>query len=108
MDSHTPVICAKKKLNITMSKTFTQKVQNIVRNIPKGQVLTYSQVAALAESPKASRAVGSIMAKNFDPAIPCHRVIKSDGSIGNYNRGGTSQKIQLLKNEGYDTTKLKI
>lgn len=87
---------------------FTQKVQQIVSQIPKGQIKTYSEIATLAGSPKASRAVGSIMAKNFNPTIPCHRVIRSDGHIGNYNRGGTSKKLELLKKEGVNISKLKI
>ena len=61
--------------------------------------MTYKEVAAKAKSPKAYRAVGSIMANNFNPKIPCHRVIKSDGSLGNYNRG-IENKIKLLRKEG--------
>lgn len=78
---------------------FREKVLNIVKNIPKGKTLTYKEVAKLAKSPKAYRAVGSIMAANFNPDIPCHRVIKSDGSLGNYNRGGTSKKLKILRSE---------
>jgi O6-methylguanine-DNA--protein-cysteine methyltransferase len=44
--------------------------------------------------------VGSLMRQNYDPAIPCHRVIHSDGKIGNYNRGGSSEKTRLLRKEG--------
>ena len=80
--------------------SFKEKVLTVVRNIPKGKTLTYKEVARLAKSPKAYRAVGSIMRANFDPAIPCHRVIKSDGTFGNYNRGGTAKKIKLLQEEG--------
>lgn len=80
---------------------FTQKVRAVVKKIPKGKILTYAQVAAKAGSPSASRAVGSLMAKNFDPTIPCHRVIRSDGKIGNYNRGGSEAKRKLLIKEGY-------
>ncbi len=79
---------------------FKEKVLNVVRGIPKGKTMTYKEVARRAKSPKAFRAVGSIMAKNFDPKIPCHRVIKSDGTLGNYNRGGTKAKIKLLRREG--------
>lgn len=79
---------------------FKQKVIDVVKNIPRGKTLTYKEVARLAKSPKAYRAVGSIMAKNFDPKIPCHRVIKSDGSLGNYNRGGIFKKLALLRKEG--------
>ncbi len=81
------------------NKTFKEKVQEVVRKIPKGKTLTYKQVATKAGSPNASRAVGSILKKNFDPNIPCHRVIRSDGIIGEYNRG-RQNKIKLLKSEG--------
>ena len=79
--------------------TFKQKVLNIVKKIPKGKTMTYQEVARRTKSPKAFRAVGSIMAKNFDPTVPCHRVIKSDGTFGNYNRGGTQAKIKILRKE---------
>lgn len=82
------------------SKTFSEKVLDVVKNIPRGQVLTYMQVAKLSGSPNASRAVGSILKKNYNPKIPCHRVIRSDGSLGNYNRGN-SEKARKLKSEGY-------
>lgn len=81
-------------------KSFTEKVYSIVKKIPKGKVLTYKEVAKMAGNPKASRAVGNILHKNFDPSIPCHRVIRSDGVIGGYNRGG-ERKIDILKREGY-------
>jgi len=79
---------------------FQQKVFATVKRIPKGKVLTYKQVAEKAGSPQAFRAVGSALKTNFDPAIPCHRVIKSDGTLGEYNRGGTAQKRKLLLAEG--------
>lgn len=79
--------------------TFTQKVLKVVASIPRGQVLTYKQVAIEAGSPQAFRAVGTILSKNHNPQIPCHRVIKTNGEIGNYNRG-QRQKYQLLKSEG--------
>ncbi len=79
---------------------FTTRVLNIVRQIPKGKVLSYSQVAALAGSPGAARAVGSLMKKNFDPSVPCHRVIRSNGQVGEYNRGGAEAKRRLLAEEG--------
>lgn len=82
------------------SKSFSEKVLEIVKNIPKGTVLTYQKVAKLAGSPNASRAVGSILKKNYNLKIPCHRVIRSDGSLGNYNRGN-SEKERKLKAEGY-------
>lgn len=79
---------------------FSKKVYEVVRNIPQGEVLTYREVAQLAGRPKAYRAVGTILSKNYDPTVPCHRVIRSDGNIGNYNRGGRDQKINILKKEG--------
>jgi len=62
--------------------------------------MTYKEVAQRASRPGSARAVGSIMAKNFDPSVPCHRVIKSDGTFGNYNRGGTLKKMAILRLEG--------
>lgn len=82
-----------------MKKTFTEKVKGVVAKIPKGSILTYKEVAKKAGNEKASRAVGSIIKKNYDPKIPCHRVIRSDGSAGEYNRGRLN-KIKLLKKEG--------
>lgn len=83
------------------SKSFTEKVHEVIKKIPKGKVLTYGEVAKKAGSAGAVRAVGTIMSKNFNPDIPCHRVIRSDGKIGNYNRGGTKVKERILREEGY-------
>lgn len=87
---------------LKIMKTFRQKVLEITSKIPKGKTLTYKQVATLAGNPNASRAVGAILKTNFDPKIPCHRVIRSDGKIGGYNRG-TDTKIKILKQEGFLT-----
>jgi O-6-methylguanine DNA methyltransferase len=84
----------KKKLPV-----FTEKVFNIVRAIPRGSLMSYGEVAARAGSPRASRAVGSILKTNYDPKIPCHRVIRADGITGEYNRGA-EKKRSLLKYEG--------
>ena len=67
---------------------FTEQVHSVVASIPPGTTWSYQQVAAAAGRPKAARAVATIMRKNYDLSIPCHRVIKSDGSLGDYNRGG--------------------
>lgn len=80
--------------------TFKDKVHAVVSKIKKGETLTYKEVAALAGNPKAVRAVGTILSKNYDPAIPCHRVIRSDGKMGGYNRGGVKEKLSILKKEG--------
>lgn len=81
-------------------KTFSDRVKEVVKKIPKGQVMTYKQVAAKAGNPKASRAVANTMAANYDPDIPCHRVIRSDGGLGGYNRGGPERKRAILISEG--------
>lgn len=79
--------------------SFSENVYKIVRGIPKGRTLSYKEVARLAGNPKAYRAVGNILNKNYSRNIPCHRVIRSDGQIGGYNRG-FKQKEKLLKQEG--------
>lgn len=81
------------------SKTFTEKVRDVVRKIPRGKTMTYVEVAKKAGNAKAFRAVGTIMSKNFDKDVPCHRVIRSDGKAGQYNRGDLN-KIKLLRKEG--------
>jgi methylated-DNA-[protein]-cysteine S-methyltransferase len=81
-------------------KTFKEKVLEIVSKIPKGRVMTYKQVAEKAGSPRAARAVGSIMKANYNKNIFCHRVIRSDGKIGDYNRGGSAEKLRKLRAEG--------
>jgi len=78
---------------------FARSVFAVVRRIPKGKTLTYKQVAAKAGRPRAFRAVGNLMHINENPKVPCHRVIKSDGSPGGYFYG-TKKKIQILKSEG--------
>lgn len=78
--------------------TFAVRVRRVVKAIPRGATKTYAQVAALAGRPRAYRAVGNILNKNFDPAVPCHRVVRSDGTPGGYNRG-QKEKIALLKKE---------
>ena len=59
--------------------TFKEKVFSVVKKIPRGKILTYGEVARRAGSPRASRAVGSILKTNYSKDIPCHRVIRSDG-----------------------------
>lgn len=80
-------------------KTFKEKVYEVVKKIPKGKVLTYKEVAKRAGNELASRAVGNILNKNYDLLIPCHRVIRSDGKLGGYNRG-RNLKEKILKLEG--------
>lgn len=79
--------------------TFKERVLRVVARIPKGQTRSYAEVAALAGSPGAFRAVGNIMSRNWDPKIPCHRVVRADGKPGGYNRGRIN-KIKRLQSEG--------
>lgn len=84
--------------------TFAEKVYEVVKTISSGSVLTYKQVAEKAGNPRAWRAVGNILNKNYDSKIPCHRVIKSSGKLGGYNRG-ESAKMKRLTEEGFIGTK---
>lgn len=78
--------------------TFREKVYSVVKKIPKGETATYKEVAVLAgQPPRFARAVGNILNKNFNPDIPCHRVIRSDGKIGGYNRGASKKRLLLKK-----------
>lgn len=81
-------------------KSFEEHVLEVVKNIPEGSVMTYGEVAKKAGNARASRAVGNLMAKNADKAVPCHRVVRSDGSIGMYNGLRGKSKETLLKKEG--------
>lgn len=96
---------------------FTSKVLKIVGAIPKGRILSYQMVARKAGRSNAARAVGSIMKRNYDPTIPCHRVVPSAAfrpgtntlvsidpkviarKLGHYNRGH-ERKVALLIAEG--------
>ena len=78
-------------------KTFRDCVLAVVAKIPRGKVLTYREVAERAGSPMAFRAVGNILHKNYDERIPCHRVVRSDGTYGGFNRGASAKKTRLRK-----------
>ncbi len=79
---------------------FTEKVYAVVARIPRGSVLTYKEVARRAGYPGAARAVGNALNKNPDTKkVPCHRVVRSDGTPGGYARG-TAKKRSILKKEG--------
>ena len=84
---------------------FKESVLEVVRKIPKGETMTYRDVAIRTGNPKAARAIGTIMANNHDKTVPCHRVIKSDGSIGSYNGLQGKSKEEILKNEGVNFKK---
>lgn len=80
---------------------FSRRVLSAVRRIPSGRVATYGDLAALAGSPRAWRAVGSIMRECRDPGVPCHRVIAAGGALGGYG-GNLQVKRELLRAEGLD------
>lgn len=87
-------------LVLSMPKNvFRDEVSAVVRAIPRGKTLTYGEIAQRAGRPRAYRAVGNILNANRDPRVPCHRVIRSDGSPGGYNRGAR-EKIRRLRREG--------
>ena len=80
---------------------FYEKVYEKLREVPKGKVTTYADLARTLNS-KAYRAVGTAMRKNpHAPFVACHRVVKSTGEIGNFSgEGGVKAKIKLLQKEG--------
>ncbi|MFH0961593.1 MAG: MGMT family protein [archaeon] len=81
---------------------FSEKVYSLLKKVPKGKVTTYSALARAAGSPRAARAVGTLMRKNPNPdKIPCYKVVLSDGRIGNYSGpGGVFRKQALLSKDG--------
>ncbi|MFA6827692.1 MAG: methylated-DNA--[protein]-cysteine S-methyltransferase [Bacilli bacterium] len=81
--------------------SFQEQVWDALLNIPYGEVLSYKELAEKINRPKAYRAVGTAVSKNnLSIIVPCHRIIKSNGEIGNYG-GGQETKIKLLKLEKY-------
>ena len=92
------------KINVEKLKgtEFQKKVWKELLKIPRGKVLTYKELARKAGRPRAVRAVANAVGKNpMAPLIPCHRVIRSDGTLGGYSgRGGIKTKLRLLKKEG--------
>ena len=79
---------------------FSQRVWRAVSKIPRGRVATYKSIAIALGVPRASRAVAAALSRNVEPAVPCHRVVRSDGHVGGYNRGGSVKKSRLLRVEG--------
>ena len=82
---------------------FQIKVWKYLLKIPKGKVKTYKEVAIAIKMPKSARAVANACGKNpYAPKVPCHRVIRSDGSLGGFSApGGLKLKKKLLKKEGF-------
>ncbi len=82
---------------------FQLKVWKYLKTIPRGKVKTYKEVAIAIKRPNSARAVANACANNpYSPNIPCHRVIRSDGTLGGFSGvGGIKTKKKLLKNEGF-------
>ncbi|OGG39940.1 hypothetical protein A2118_01160 [Candidatus Kaiserbacteria bacterium GWA2_50_9] len=79
--------------------SFAERVRDAVRQIPRGETRSYREVARAIGHPGAARAVGTVMKNNHDLSVPCHRVIRANGEIGGFNRGGSEAKKKLLKLE---------
>ncbi len=91
-----------------MAILFEARVLKLVVKIPAGRVTTYGELAKAIGQPQASRAVGNALNKNPELIkIPCHRVVRSDGTIGGYIKGGLQKKKLLLK-EGVEIRNNKI
>jgi O-6-methylguanine DNA methyltransferase len=86
---------------------FRQRVIAAVRRIPPGRVSTYGDIAALAGSPRAWRAVGTVMRECRDPATPCHRVIGAGGTLGGYG-GNVQLKRELLRAERLEVGRTRV
>jgi len=88
---------------------FYEKVYEKLKKVPKGKVVTY-KILAKALNSKAYRAVGTAMRKNpYAPLVPCYRVVKTNGEIGNFSgKGGVKAKIKLLREEGIEVKNNKI
>jgi len=94
------------EVDLSALSAFDRKVLEVTARIPAGKVATYAQVAAKAGNPRASRAAGNALHKNpVAIIVPCHRVLRSDGSLGGYG-GGLPVKEWLLRHEGAIATSL--
>ncbi|MCL5094015.1 MAG: MGMT family protein [Patescibacteria group bacterium] len=91
-----------------MVQKFSQVVYDIVRKIPPGKTLSYLEVAELAGSPKAFRAVGNAL-HNAPPSVPCHRIVAKCGKLAsNFGKGGIKKQKELLEKEGVKVINGKI
>ena len=88
-------------------KSFNESCYAVLKKVPKGKATTYKEIARVLRS-KAYRAVGNAMNQNpHAPQVPCHRVVKTDGSVGGFAHG-TQKKIKMLRGEGIEIAKGKI
>ncbi len=91
-----------KKIAASRGTKFQKDVWHALVKIPRGKTVTYTELAKMAGAPRAVRAVANAVGANpFAPAVPCHRVVRADGTLGGYSgKGGVKTKIKLLKKEG--------
>ena len=88
-------------LDLARLRPFQRRVLEATARIPAGEVRAYGWVAREIGAPGAARAVGTALARNpFAPLIPCHRVVRADGGMGEYSSGGPAVKRRLLEREG--------
>ena len=97
-------------VDLSLVGPFQRRVLEQLRRIPRGEVRTYRDIAREIGQPGATRAVGTACARNPVPLIvPCHRVVRSDGTLGGYSlRGGIALKQQLLVREGVARSRLRV
>ena len=91
--------CNRDEIKVKSMTNFVISVFSATKRIPLGRVSTYTAVARSVGHPNAARAAGNALNKNIQQLVPCHRVIRSDGSVGGFARG-TREKIKLLRKEG--------
>ncbi len=92
-----------KKISESSGTDFQKLVWRALLDIPRGQVVTYAQLAGAIGRPHSVRAAANAVGRNpFAPDVPCHRVVRSDGGLGGYSgSGGVETKKKLLASEGY-------
>jgi methylated-DNA-[protein]-cysteine S-methyltransferase len=92
----------RQKVDLSLVATaFQKRVLHKLQEVPRGAVVSYQALGALAGAPKGARAIGNAMHNNPVPIyVPCHRVIAADGRLGGYG-GGRARKLQLLRSEGF-------
>ena len=84
---------------IHVSTPFENAVYAACRKIPRGRLSTYAEIARVIKHPKSARAVGNALNKNpYAPQVPCHRVVRSDGSVGGFATG-EKKKTAILQKE---------
>lgn len=97
------------RLNAQAGESFSEKVLNLIRNVPHGKVTTYSEIAKILGNPKASKAVGKILSRSTHlKSIPFHRVVRSDGLVVKTGNISVKKRVRMLKKEGVSVKKNKV